>query len=173
MQKSIFKFFLGVFIASLLISCSELKNSTSGSKDPDPAPGTTGNSQSLIRVTSDPIPEFYPKISPDGKRMVFHIRDDNKQGTDKFSIMMMTLGQPGRIPLIGSNTELPSFMNDSKSIVYSYNKPAKPIIAKSSVEGASGINYIGNSNLGDWDSHPCVSPDGKKILFHTKFGDTY
>lgn len=141
----------------------------------DAAPGTTGNAQSLVRITSDPIPEFFPRISPDGKRMIFHIRDDNKKSSpsEKWSIMMMNLGQPGRIPLIGSYTGSPSFFPDSKTILYTYMKPTAPVIAKGAVDGTSGISYIAPNALGDYDNQAMVSPDGKKIVFETKFGGTW
>src|SRR6476646_5735769 len=84
----------------------------------DAAPGTTGNAQSLTRVTFDPIPEFYPHISADGKRMVFHVRNDQKTGNERWSIVMMNLGTPGRIPLVGSYTNRASFFPDSKTIIY-------------------------------------------------------
>ena len=170
MKKNVLIVF-SVAIVSFLSSCGSVKPAFQPKLQKDAAPGTTGNSQSLIRITSDPIPEFYPQISPDGKRMVFHTRDDNKTDSkERFSIMMMNLGQPGRTPLVGSYTSMPSFFADSKTIVYCYMKPAKPIIAKSSVDGASGISYIATSHLGDFDSNPCVSPDGKKVIFSTQFG---
>jgi len=158
-------------ISVMLAACGSTKVVTQS----DAAPGTTGNAQSLVRITSDPVPEFYPRISPDGKRMVFHIRDDNKKESpsEKWSIMMMNLGQPGRVPLIGSYTGSPSFFPDSKTILYTYLKPSKPVIAKSMVDGASGINYISPNAMGDYDNQASVSPDGKKILFETKFGGTW
>jgi TolB protein len=157
----------GLSVALLSCGSSNAPRSTTESA----APGTTGNAQSLVRITSDPVPEFYPRISPDGRKMVFHIRDDNKKdANEKFSIMMMNLGQPGRIPLVGAYTQTPSFFPDSKTILYTYMKPSRPVIAKSMTDGASGINYISPNAMGDYDNQASVSPDGKKILFETKFG---
>ncbi|HEX6914609.1 MAG TPA: hypothetical protein VF145_05185, partial [Chitinophagaceae bacterium] len=157
---------------ALLASCSTTKTPVSTQNS---APGTTGNAQSLVRITSDPVPEFYPRISPDGKRMVFHIRDDNKKNgvNEKWSIMMMNIGQPGRIPLVGAYTISPSFFPDSKTVLYTYLKPSRPVIAKSMVDGASGINYISPNAMGDYDNQASVSPDGKKILFEALFGGTW
>jgi TolB protein len=136
------------------------------------APGTTGNAQSLTRVTSDPIPEFYPQISQDGKKLIFHTRDNNKPGSEKWSIVMMNVGEPGRIPLVGAYTMTPSFYPDSKTIVYAYLKPSKPVIAKSITDGSAGINYISANAMGDYDNNPRVSNDGKKICFYTTFGNS-
>jgi Tol biopolymer transport system component len=157
-------------VIALLASCDSMKKVA---KPTEAAPGTTGNAQSLIRVTSDPIPEFYPQLSPDGSKLIFHTRDNNKPGMEKWSVVMMNVGQPGRIPLVGAFTLTPSFYPDSKTIAYAYVKPTKPVIAKSLTDGSAGINYIASNSMGDFDSSPKVSPDGKKIAFHTKFGDTY
>jgi TolB protein len=139
----------------------------------DSAPGTTGNAQSLIRVTSDPVPEFYPQLSPDGSKIIFHTRDNTKPGNEKWGVVMMNVGQPGRIPLVGAYTLSPSFFPDNKTILYSYVKPSKPVIAKSLTDGSAGINYISPNSMGDFDQGPRVSPSGKKIAFFTKFGDSY
>lgn len=161
---------LCVGVASFLMAATCKQPVKTDSSAP---PGTTGNAQSLVRITSDPIPEFYPRISPDGKRMVFHVRDDNKKGSERWSIMLMNLGQPGRVPLVGSYTSTPNFFPDSKTILYTYMKPSKSVIAKSSADGASGINYIAPNAMGDGDDMASVSPDGKKILFNTSFGGTW
>ena len=87
--------------------------------------------------------------------------------------MLMNLGQPGRVPLVGSYTSTPNFFPDSKTILYTYMKPSKSVIAKSSADGASGINYIAPNAMGDGDDMASVSPDGKKILFNTSFGGTW
>lgn len=170
-----------IIITQLLISCGSSKPAPVVSRE---TPSTTGNAQSLIRITSDPVPEFYPKISPDGKKLIFHVRDDSKNktitsssyigSTDRFrkwSIMLINLGQPGRTPLVGEFTQTPSFFPDSKTILYSYMKPSKPIIAKSQVDGLSGINYVSANSMGDFDSYPVISPDGKRIAFSTSFGE--
>ncbi|MCE3283470.1 MAG: hypothetical protein K0Q66_2207 [Chitinophagaceae bacterium] len=157
-------------LSVVLLSCGSTRKVVTDQSAP---PGTTGNAQSLVRITSDPVPEFHPRISPDGKRMVFHIRDDNKKLEERWSIMMMNLGQPGRIPLVGSYTSTPNWYPDSKTIVYSYLKPSKSVIAKSMADGAAGINYISPNAMGDDDDVPSVSADGKKILFNTKFGGTW
>src|SRR3954468_11648736 len=111
--------FAATGLSVLLLSCGSTLKTPKSSGESAP-PGTTGNAQSLVRITSDPVPEFFPRISPDGKRMVFHIRDDNKKASERWSIMLMNLGQPGRIPLVGSYTSSPNFYPDSKTIIYSY-----------------------------------------------------
>jgi TolB protein len=177
MRKLIWLFFASI----LLMGCGSSKPVVKQSRE---TPSTTGNAQSLIRITSDPAPEFYPNVSPDGKKLVFHIRDDSKtknissslmgstERHRKWSIMLINLGQPGRTPLVGEFTLTPSFFPDSKTIIYAYLKPTNPIIAKSQIDGLSGINYVSANNMGDFDNNPSVSPDGKRIAFSTTFGGT-
>lgn len=137
---------------------------------PDNAPGVTGNARELMRVNNDPIPEYYPKVSPDGKKIIFHTRDDNKSGNEKWGLVYVNIGQPGRTPVVGAFTGNGSWMNDSKSFLYTYMRPAKPVICKGTIDGNAGISYISPSAMGDWDADPMISPDGKKILFQSKIG---
>lgn len=169
---------LPLITAIVIFSCSAPQKVVTTNKE---TPSTTGNSQSLVRITSDPVPEFYPKVSPDGKKLIFHVRDDTKKSDasssygssidkyKKWSIMLINLGQPGRTPLVGEFTQCPSFYPDSKTIIYSYLKPSRPTIARSQVDGLSGINYVTANSMGDFDNAPVVSPDGKKIAFSTSF----
>jgi len=140
---------------------------------PDNAPGVTGNAKELARVTNDPVVEYYPQISLDGKRLMFYTRDDNKKDNEKFSIVYITLGQPGRTPLVGAYTNDASWLPDSKGFLYCYLRPAKPVICRGSIEGSYGIAYVTPSAMGDADANPHVSPDGKKILFSSKIGGNY
>ena len=136
----------------------------------DNAPGVTGNARELVRVTNDPIPEFKPKISPDGKKMIFYTRDDNKAGLEKWSIVYIKIGEPGRIPLVGAFIADPNWMPDSKGFIFQYLQPSKPVICKGNIDGSSGISYVSPSGMGDFDGSPQMSTDGKKILFQTTIG---
>ena len=139
----------------------------------DNSPGITANAKDLSRVTNDPAPEYYPKISPDGKRILFYVRDDFKKANERFGIVSIILGQPGRIPILGNYTIDASWMPDSKGFVYTYLRPAKSVICKGNIEGSYGIAYITQSSMGDGDANPNISPDGKKILFQTKIGNSF
>lgn len=152
----------------LFYSCSSTKTTTK--IEIDIAPGITGNARELVRVTNDPIPEFRPKVSPDGKKILFYTRDDNKPGFEKWSIVYIKIGEPGRIPLIGSFTADPNWMPDSKGILFQYLQPSKPVICKGNIEGSTGISYVSPSGMGDFDGTPHASADGKKILFETRIG---
>jgi Tol biopolymer transport system component len=139
----------------------------------DNAPGITGNAKELIRVTNDPIPEFKPRISPDGKKMIFYTRDDNKQGFQKWGIVYIKLGEPGRIPLVGEFISDASWLSDSKGFLFQYLQPSKPVICRGNIDGNSGISYLSPSGMGDFDGAAQISVDGKKVLFHTSIGGIF
>lgn len=140
---------------------------------PDNAPGTTGNARELIRLSNDPIAEYYPRVSPDGRKVMFYTRDDNKTGSERYSLVYILMGQPGRTPIIGANTAEGSWMADSKNFLYTYYRPAKPVICKGGIDGNNGIAYITPSAMGEIDSYANPSPDGKKILFQSRIGSGY
>lgn len=139
----------------------------------DNAPVATGNAKDLARITNNPFVEYYPQVSSDGKYIMFYTCDNTKKGNEKFGIVYLTVGQPGRTPLLGSFTSEASWLPNSKEFVYCYLRPAKPVICKGSIDGRSGIAYVTPSAMGDADANPHVSPDGKKILFCSKIGNSY
>jgi Tol biopolymer transport system component len=154
----------------LVQSCASLQTVTKTPIIPDNAPGTTGNAKELMRISNDPIAEYYPRVSPDGKKVMFYTRDDNKTGSERFGLVYINIGQPGRTPIVGANTADGSWMADSKSFLYTYYRPAKPVICKGSIDGNNGISYITPSAMGEVDSYANLSPDGKKILFQSRIG---
>lgn len=160
-----------IYLALLVLSTT-LYSCASTKLVPDTAPGVTGNAREVIRITNDPIPEYAPEISPDGKKMLFYTVDYNKVGNERYNIVYMNLGQPGRTPLIGSHTASASWMKDSKSILYTYMRPAKPVICKGNIDGSSGIAYITPSAMGEYDNFARLSPDGKKIVFTSTIGSS-
>jgi len=61
---------------------------------------------------------------------------------------------------------------DGKNFVYQYLKMDRPILVRTPVAGV-GMTFISPQPLGTDDDEPDVSPDGKRIAFHTKIGDSY
>ena len=165
------KFMLLIAVVCFFVACSSSKKVQSVVYDI--APGVTGNARELVRVTNDPIPEYKPKISPDGKKIIFYTRDDNKVGLEKWSIIYVKIGEPGRIPLVGAYTSDPNWMPDSKGFLFQYLQPSKPIICRGNIDGSAGISYVSPSGMGEFDGSPQISADGKKILFDTRMGDAH
>ncbi len=167
-MKKLIYLLVGIFFLS---GCASTK--TTVSETYDNAPGITGNAKELIRVTNDPIPEFKPRISPDGRKMIFYTRDDNKAGFQKWGIVYIKLGEPGRIPLVGEFISDASWLPDSKGFLFQYLQPAKPVICRGNIDGNSGISYLSPSGMGDFDGASQISIDGKKVLFHTSIGGVF
>lgn len=129
-------------------------------------PQVTGNAKELTRITFDDIPEFRPKLSSDGQSLLYDVRDDSKYGSDRWSVRVKNVNKPGFTPLTSNGCITPAWHPDGKNYVFSYLRPSPPVIARSSIN-QSGITYISQSGLGEWDYAPSVSHDGKKILLHT------
>lgn len=162
---------LSIFLL-LLIGCVPAEQTVRFDK----VPSTTGSASELVRVTNDPLPEFWPRPSPDGKSILFHTRDDTKLGNKRFSIVRVDLGSPGRNLVSGFGADSPAWLPDGKGFVYLlYNElNTESRLVRSSFGGSrSGITFISNAMLGGWDSQPDVSPDGSRIAFHTRMGNEY
>lgn len=73
---------------------------------PPPAPTATANTLEISRVTNDQAPQFWPRLSPDGSRLLYTTFDTTKvekkgQISMKdlsagFSVVLMEIGKPGR-----------------------------------------------------------------------------
>jgi TolB protein len=144
------------------------------------APAITGNAESLTRETSEPTQEFFPRVSPDGKYLVYNAIDVSysmnltngklEQKTNKnYRIVKKEIGKPITNPLL-SNAAFPTWMPDNSGILFSYIKPEKPVIARSDVNGV-GLNYISQGAMGEDDTEPMATKDGK-IIFTTVMSGT-
>lgn len=129
-------------------------------------PQVTASARELVRITNDVIPELQPRLSPDGKKLLYTTRDDAKTGVDRWSIRLKNdvMGQ-GFTPLTGNKTSEAYWINN-EDFIFQYFTGSKPIIATSNINRL-GITYLGQNNYGDWDSHPSLSPDGKRVLLST------
>lgn len=144
------------------------------------APGTTSNAVNLTRETNDPAVETYPRVSPDGKYLLYQKLEgssslsQNQDGSLGYSnnrrttIMKKEIGMPTVNPLVVDAAE-PAWLSDGSGLVFSYVKPAQPVIVKTSVQGV-GLNYISQGAMGTSDSEPNITKDGSKIIFTTKIG---
>jgi TolB protein len=145
------------------------------------APGTTGNAESLTRETSDPTQEFFVRVSPDGKNLLYNAIEITyslnltngklEQKTNKkYRIVKKEIGKPITNPL-ASNAAYPTWMPDNSGIIFSYIKPEKSVIVKSDINGI-GLNYLSPSAMGEDDAEPVVTKDNSKILFTTVMGNS-
>jgi TolB protein len=131
------------------------------------APKVTSSAKELVRITSDIVPEFQPKLSPKGDKLLYAIRDDAKQGNKRFSIRLKNeIMTPGFTPLIGDGVDGASWMNSKGDFIFTYYA-SKPVVTTSNIKRL-GITYVGQNAFGDHDKNPQLSPKGKKIVLTTK-----
>ncbi|MCF0074992.1 DUF5050 domain-containing protein [Dyadobacter sp. CY261] len=138
-------------------------------------PGVTGNAENLARETSDPTQEFFARVSPDGKYLLYNALEtkysiDLTNGalavkTNKnYRIVKKEIGKPITNPLV-NNAAYPTWMPDNSGIIFSYIQPERPVIVRSSINGI-GLNYVSPGAMGEDDAEPIVMRDNK-ILFTT------
>lgn len=139
---------------------------------PPPAPSTTANVLEITRVTDDPIPEFYPRLSPDGTKLLFIVFDRNKSDWEGFSIVMIRKDESGRVLAAGPYAVEPAWFPDSETFVYRDRSSGKSVLVKKSSRG-TGKTFFNPQPYGDDDSEPHVSPDGRKMAFSTQMGGIY
>ena len=134
-------------------------------------PGITNSAKELTRISDNPIAEFFPAISPDGTKLLYHGRDDSKSGAERWIIYMKEIGKPGTIPLTSGFTTNPVWDKNNRDFYYTYLKPNKQLIAKSKIDGM-GITYVSPNAMGDYDGYANASlKEGEdRILFQTQIG---
>lgn len=151
-------------------------------------PETTTNAQEIIRETNEPSQEFYPKISPDGKSLLYSAIETEKVEpikplfNDLFAttsvrvnkvkgagtIVKKEVGSQIRSPLVQDAKDA-IWAPDGSGIIFSYRKPIQPVIVKTNLNGA-GLNYVSADPMGSNDSEPNITNDGKKVIFSTMVG---
>ncbi|KAB7731453.1 DUF5050 domain-containing protein [Rudanella paleaurantiibacter] len=141
------------------------------------SPEATGSAEGLTRETSDPGQEDYPKVSPDGKWLLYNSLETTSylvlqpswkldvKTNRKLQIVKKQIGVPTTNPLV-THAAYPTWLPDGSGIIYSYVAPEKPVIVRSNTNGV-GLNYISQAALGDDDAEPIITKDGKTIIFTT------
>ena len=166
-----FKTILSAIALSLILNSCGSKKITSFAQI-DLAPAVTPDAKELTRVTDDNLQNFYPVLSPDGKKLLYHTIDPEQIGSKKTHIDLKTIGSQGTTPLLTEGCMFPSWMPDSKGFYFTYAVPTKPVIAKSKID-QGGINYVSPNSNGDDDHYSSFLKGINKILFTTKIGSDY
>ena len=140
--------------------------------EPLPELATTGAATALSRVTSDPLTEEWPSLSPDHSTLLFHtITVDPTTGTDQKGIVGVDPNTGGRRTLFTgpqSSSGFPSWLPDGSSFVYTTDGMGTPAIVRAlSSAPNSGIAVAVSGSAAPDPAQPSVSPDGKRIAFRT------
>jgi len=144
-------------------------------------PGITGNAENLTRETSDASQEFFARVSPDGKYLLYNALEVSyslgltnaglEVRTNKnFRIVRKEIGKPITNPLV-NNAAYPTWLPNNSGVIFSYIKPEKPVIVRSDINGV-GLNYISPGAMGEDDAEPVVLKDNSKILFTTRMSNS-
>ncbi|MBC7570330.1 MAG: PD40 domain-containing protein [Spirosoma sp.] len=144
-------------------------------------PGVTGNAENLTRETSDASQEFFARVSPDGKFLLYNALEtsyslglSNGQlavKTNKnFRIVRKEIGKPITNPLV-NNAAYPTWLPNNGGVIFSYIRPEKSVIVRSDINGV-GLNYVSPGAMGEDDAEPVVLKDNSKILFTTRMSNS-
>jgi len=151
-----------LFLAVILSSCGSTKEVNTKLSGPQ----VTASAKELVRITDDAVAEFQPSLSPDGKKLLYVIRDDANVSNAKWSLRLKNdVMLPGFTPLIGQKTSAPSWINDQGDFMFTFHA-SSPIIATSNTQRL-GITYVGQNAYGDYDNDAMISPNGEKIVLTT------
>ncbi|MEM9193330.1 MAG: hypothetical protein AAGF12_29415 [Myxococcota bacterium] len=137
-----------------------------------PSIATTGAGQALSRVTSDPITEEWPSLSPDGRTLLFQtVLYDQSTGQSQFSVAGVDPSTGGRRTLFTSPNASawnPDWLPDGSSFVYVTDAMGTSAVVRAlSSAPNSGVSVIVNAQSAPDPSMPSVSPDGQRVAFTT------
>lgn len=140
-----------------------------GPPPPPPIPAVTGSATELQRVWESIYATYWPRISPDGRYILAHQRDDSRTGNERFSIVRVAIGSPGVTPVSEGYADRPAWYPDSRLFVYASSRTGGDRIVRSNAMGTgAGLTFITSSVSDAQETNPDVSPDGRKIAFNTR-----
>jgi len=122
--------------------------------------------QNVTRLTDDGLLKRWPKVSPDGIKMLYN--EQNTKGQWNI-ILLRDVTVPAKTPLISSsdNAWNPAWYANSNNFVYVSTERGDNRIIRSAIAGG-GRTYITRNPVGRLDDRPSVR--GEAILFDTDTG---
>ncbi len=121
----------------------------------------------LRRLTDNPGNDRYPKVSPDGKRIVFSSNRDGKP--EIYTMSADASGSPVRLTFNQQEDAAPAWSPDGKRIAFDHVLVPR---AESDIYAmdADGGNQINLTSAPGYDTRPAWSPDGERIVFASNRG---
>ena len=121
----------------------------------------------LRRLTNNPGNDRYPKVSPDGKRIVFSSNRDGKP--EIYTMSADASGSPVRLTFNQQEDAAPTWSPDGKRIAFDHVLVPR---AESDIYAmdADGGNQTNLTSAPGYDTRPAWSPDGKRIAFASNRG---
>ncbi len=140
--------------------------------------GVTGAGQALSRITSEPLQEVRPAISPDGKTLLFEVFVPESAGhREERTIVGVDPNTGARRTLYTPNTSLagePAWLPDSSGFVYASNAPGRwSLVRAMSNAPSAAISVLVSGETAPLASRPSVSPDGQRVAFCTRIRNVW
>jgi len=127
----------------------------------------TSAATALLRITTDPVNEERPALSPDGSTLLVGLRVfDNAAKLSRYPgiVAVDPNGGPGRTLLTQSGTEADraAWVPDGSTFVYATNAPggAWTLVRANSRMPGAGFSVIISANVAPLADFPTVAPDG-------------
>ena len=118
--------------------------------------------QSVTRLTDDGLLKRWPKVSPDGTKMLYNEQDSKGSWN---IILLRDVTVPAKTPLVSGDAFNPAWYGNSNNFVYVSLERGDHRIIRSAIAGA-GKTYITRNPVGKLDNSPSVR--GEAILFDTE-----
>ncbi len=177
------KFFAVAALSVLLSGCTTTEKVIVSTKELEPelpkAPSITNSAKELTRICDAPVAEFFPRLSPDGKKILYfvkkHVDCENEQKPvnngqkakkEVRSIEVKSIGEPGRTALTQEFTDNASWYPDGQNYLFRYSRPDKTLIARGKI-GTMAITYVTPNAMGNSDDYASINPKADKIVFST------
>jgi TolB protein len=142
------------------------------SKAKDKTLGVTGASQALSRITSDPVDESHPTISPDGKTLLFDTAVWDGKKIKQRTIVGVDPNTGAQRTLYTSTNSMaghPGWLPDGSTFVFTSNSPGDWAIVKAlSKSPGSGVTVLVPGSVAPEASFPDVSPAGTHVALSFK-----
>jgi len=144
--------------------------------EPTPAPAAparqisvTGAGRALARVTSDPVDEVMPSISPAGDVVLFETRIWQDKAIAQQTIVGVDPETGATRTLYTSpnaKSSWPTWMPDGSALIFSSDSSGRPAVVKTMAASPNAaITVITGPDAAPSPKHPSVSPDGRRVVF--------
>jgi len=138
----------------------------------------TGAGTALERLTSEPVSEQVPAISPDGSTLLFGVSVFEKGKTEPkiqtlVAVNPNTRAQRTLYTAETSRASDPAWYPDGTSYVYSSDSPGnRSLVRALTAAPNAAISVIASGEVAPGAAAPTLSPDGKRVAFNMLVRDT-